>query len=70
MIVAPKWLDYLFEAHKEKGNGLYQPKFLAISDNSMLLSTGQMIQMFGFGYSRSKGDKDKKLFEKFKILLN
>ena len=63
-IVDSNWLDELLEAHQNNGEGLYQPKFLATSDNSMLLSTGQMIQLFGFGYSRSKGDKDEKLFEK------
>ena len=64
-IVDSNWLDELLEAYQNNGEGLYQPKFLATSDNSMLLSTGQMIQLFGFGYSRSKGDKDKQLFEKF-----
>ena len=64
-IVDNNWLDELLKAYQENGEGLYQPKFLVISDKSMLLSTGQMIQLFGFGYSRSKGDKDKKLFEKF-----
>ena len=63
-IVDNNWLDELLKAYQENGEGLYQPKFLAISDKSMLLSTGQMIQLFGFGYSRSKGDKDKKFFEK------
>jgi len=63
-IVDSNWLDELLKAYQNNGEGLYQPKFLATSDNSMLLSTGQMIQIFGFGYSRSKGDKDKKLFEK------
>jgi len=63
-IVDSNWLDELLEAYQNNGEGLYQPKFLATSDNSMLLSTGQMIQLFGFGYSRSKGDKDEKLFEK------
>ena len=63
-IVDSNWLDELLEAYQNNGEGLYQPKFLATSDNSMLLSTGQMIQLFGFGYSRSKGNKDEKLFEK------
>jgi GT2 family glycosyltransferase len=63
-IVDSNWLDELLKAYQNNGEGLYQPKFLATSDNSMLLSTGQMIQVFGFGYSRSKGDKDEKLFEK------
>ena len=63
-IVDPNWLDELLEAYKKNGDGLYQPKFLATNDHSMLLSTGQMIQIFGFGYSRSKGDTDIKSFEK------
>ena len=63
-IVDPYWLDELLIAYKKNGDGLYQPKFLATTDHSMLLSTGQMIQIFGFGYSRSKGDTDNKCFEK------
>jgi len=63
-IVEENWLNELLKAYQDNGDGLYQPKFLATSDNSMLLSTGQMIQLFGFGFSRSKGEKDKKLFEK------
>ena len=68
-IVDSNWLDELLKAYQNNGEGLYQPKFLATSDNSMLLSTGQMIQLFGFGYSRSKGDKDEKLFEKLSKLI-
>ena len=64
-IVDPYWLDELLKAYQTNGEGLYQPKFLATTDHSMLLSTGNMIQIFGFGYSRSKGDRDEKLFEKF-----
>ncbi len=64
-IVDPYWLDELLKAYQTNGEGLYQPKFLATTDHSMLLSTGNMIQIFGFGYSRSKGDKDEQLFEKF-----
>ena len=62
-IVDSNWLNELLKAYQSNGGGLYQPKFLSTSDNSMLLSTGQMIQLFGFGYSRSKGDKDQKVFE-------
>ena len=57
-LVDPYWLDELLKAYKKNGDGLYQPKFLATTDHSMLLSTGQMIQIFGFGYSRSKGDTE------------
>ena len=63
-LVDPYWLDELLKAYKKNGDGLYQPKFLATTDHSMLLSTGQMIQIFGFGYSRSKGDTDNQCFEK------
>ena len=63
-IVDPYWLEKLLDAYRNNGRGIYQPKFLANSDHSMLLSTGNMIQIFGFGYSRSKGDYDEKKFEK------
>ena len=64
-VVHPDWISKLLSAFIENGDGIYQPKFLATTDHSMLLSTGNMIQIFGFGYSRSKGDVDKGKFEKF-----
>ncbi len=64
-IVDPFWLSELLQAYRKNGDGIYQPKFLASTDHSMLLSTGNMIQIFGFGYSRAKGDIDKKQYENF-----
>lgn len=64
-VVEPSWLDELLKAYEINGEGIYQPKFLATTDHSMLLSTGNMIQIFGFGYSRAKGDVDKKQYEEF-----
>ena len=64
-IVEPSWLSELLLAYRKNGEGIYQPKFLASTDHSMLLSTGNMIQIFGFGYSRSKGDLDKGQYQKF-----
>ena len=64
-IVDPSWLSELLYAYRKNGNGIYQPKFLASTDHSMLLSTGNMIQIFGFGYSRAKGDIDRKQYENF-----
>jgi GT2 family glycosyltransferase len=58
LIVAPKWLDYLFDAYEEKGNGLYQPKFLKMNDRNIIDSAGNLINIFGFGFSREKGRKD------------
>lgn len=62
-VVDSHWLEELLKAYQTNGEGIYQPKFLATTDHSMLLSTGNMIQIFGFGFSRSKGDKDEKQYE-------
>ena len=56
-IVNPNWLHELIQAHHKNGEGFYQPKILATTDHDMLLSSGQFIQLFGFGYSRGKGEK-------------
>lgn len=64
-IVEPAWLEELLKAYRINGEGIYQPKFLATTNHSVLLSTGNMIQVFGFGYSRAKGDIDKKQYEEF-----
>ena len=63
-LVEPNWLNELLDAYQKNGSGFYQPKFLAITDHSMLLSTGNMIQIFGFGFSRSKGNRDTLKYEK------
>jgi len=62
-VVEPDWLQELLNAYSNNGEGLYQPKILATTDHKMLLSTGQMLHLFGFGYSRSKGEEDKSQFE-------
>ena len=64
-IVKSNWLEELISAYEENGEGFYQPKFLATSEKSLLLSTGNMMQIFGFGYARSKGETDKKQYETF-----
>ena len=63
-MVDPDWLRELILAYGHYGDGLYQPKFLTTTNHEILMSTGNMIQLFGFGYSRGKGDLDKKQFEK------
>jgi len=62
-IVDSDWLKELTSAYKHYGEGLYQPKFLTTTNHEILMSTGNMIQLFGFGYSRGKGELDKKQFE-------
>ena len=64
-LVEPEWLDELISAYEKNGDGIYQPKILANTDHRMLLSTGQVLQLFGFGYSRGKGDRDTNQYNKF-----
>jgi len=61
-IVDPNWINELLQGYEKFGDGIYQPKFLTIDNESILQSTGNMIQLFGFGYSRNKGDKDENQF--------
>ena len=63
-LVEPTWLDELINAFSKYGEGIYQPKILASSDHRLLLSTGNMLQLFGFGFSRGKGEKDTNQYEK------
>jgi len=63
-IVKPDWLNALIHAYESNGDGIYQPKILASTDHNMLLSSGQITQLFGFGYSRGKGKKDMNEFNK------
>ena len=55
-VVTPTWLHELIDAYQANGEGIYQPKILATTNHNMLLSSGQFIQLFGFGYSRGKGE--------------
>ena len=54
-IVEPEWLNELLSAYKERGEGLYQPKILSLHEKKVLQSTGNMLHLFGFGFSRDKG---------------
>ena len=67
-LVDPDWLDGLIQGYEMYGEGLYQPKFLTTSDHNVLMSSGNMIQIFGFGYSRGKGQIDTKQFEKHEVI--
>lgn len=62
-LVEPDWLDELMKAFLKFGDGIYQPKILASTDHDMILSTGNMIQLFGFGFSRGKGEKNSNQYE-------
>ena len=60
-IVEENWLDEMFNAFNEFGDGLYQPKIISLNESNIIQSTGNMIHTFGFGFARDKG---KKIIEK------
>ncbi len=62
--VSGKWLLELYNAFKENGEGLYQPKILSLNNKKEIQSTGNMIQLFGFGFTRDRGELDKKQYGK------
>jgi len=60
-VVEENWLDEIFNAFNEFGDGLYQPKIISLNESDIIQSTGNMIHTFGFGFARDKG---KKIIEK------
>jgi GT2 family glycosyltransferase len=64
-IVEKQWLENLLSAYKKFGMGLYQPKLLASTDKNRINTAGNMINIFGFGYSRGKGRQDNEEYNKF-----
>ena len=68
-IVNPEWLHEFIRAYNKFGDGLYQPKFLSIDDKKILGSTGNYIQIFGFGYARGLYESDQGQFEKSEIIF-
>tara|TARA_B110000495_G_C23018975_1_gene604109 strand:- start:1165 stop:2205 length:1041 start_codon:yes stop_codon:yes gene_type:complete len=61
--VEPNWLNELFNTYELHGDGLYQPKILSF-ENNLFESGGNMLQVFGFGYSKGRGILDKGQFNK------
>tara|TARA_B110000014_G_C20125228_1_gene598769 strand:- start:874 stop:1920 length:1047 start_codon:yes stop_codon:yes gene_type:complete len=55
-LVDPNWINEFFKSYEKFGDAIYQPKFISMDNDKMLLSSGQMINLFGFGFSRGKGD--------------
>ena len=62
--VTEDWLEKFFDAYEKYGIALYQPKFLKMSKPHILDGTGDMINIFGFGFARAKGQVDKGMYEK------
>lgn len=56
-IVTDLWINEFLKAYREKGEGIYQPKVISLEDKKTVLSTGNEIQLFGFGFAKNKGNK-------------
>jgi len=56
--------EELYKAFCRYGDGLYQPKLLVADDKKKINTAGNMINLFGFGYSRGKGEEDGGQFER------
>jgi GT2 family glycosyltransferase len=67
-LVDPNWILELIKGYNKFGTGLYQPKLLTIDDNKIIGSAGNMINLFGFGYSYGRGHLDNKKFDNEKII--
>ncbi len=63
-IVEPNLIEKFLEASDKIGEGLFQGKNVAMNDDTVLRSTGNWINLFGFGFSRDKGTKESGNFSK------
>ena len=59
------WLQNLIKSYLSHGEGLYQGKVLEMNNTHVLLSSGNLLNIFGFGYARGNGEKDIGQYEKF-----
>jgi len=64
--VKSSWIKEFLKEYKSHGDGLYQPKLLASKDKTIINSGGNMMNIFGFGFSSGKGKKDSKEYNNFK----
>ncbi len=67
-LVDPNWITELIDGFSKFGDGLYQPKLLTIDDHKIIGSAGNMINVFGFGYSRGRGQTDSDKFNQEGII--
>ncbi len=63
-IVTSNWINEFLNAYQNNGDGIYQPKVISLEDKKTILSTGNMIHLFGFGFARDKGNQNTKHLEK------
>ena len=66
--VKPNWLKVLLESYYAHGDGLYQGKILDHDNPNIILSAGNLTNIFGFGYARGHLANDSGQFEKFQLI--
>ena len=54
--VTPNWINGFLDAEEKNGDGIYQPKIVSLEDKKTILSTGNKIHLFGFGFAKEKGN--------------
>lgn len=64
-VVDRNWLNVLLDSFKKNGKGLYQPKLIEKNNKNVINSAGNMINVFGLGFSRGKGENDEGKYDKF-----
>ena len=67
-IVNQNWLNILINSYIKNGDGLYQPKLIEKNNKKIVNSAGNMINIFGFGFSRGKGENDIGQYEQFQTI--
>ena len=63
--VDPCWLQNLIKSYLIHGIGLYQGKILETDNPTIIGSSGNLLNIFGFGYARGNGEKDIGQYEEF-----
>jgi len=63
--VEPDWIQNLVKSYLSHGIGLYQGKILETDDPTIIGSSGNLLNIFGFGYARGNGEKDIGQYEEF-----
>ena len=64
-IVKSDWLRYFISSYEHNGEGLYQGKILEKDKPEIIASSGNLMNIFGFGFARGTGAKDIDQFKKF-----
>jgi hypothetical protein len=62
--VTSNWADELLNSYHKFGEGLYQPKILSMSNPKKLGTAGNIVNIFGFGFSRGRGEMDENQYNK------